>query len=294
MSIDENINKVTNLVIGGGGIAGLTFYGALKQLHKENIWKHEDIKHIYATSVGTILAIMISLKYDWKDLDIYIEKRPWFKIFKWNFSLFVNAIDKRGICDIEIIKEVINPLLLGMDLNTSINMKEFYDFTNIECNFMTTELNTMSIIQISHKTHPEWLLVDAIYSSCALPICFSPHIHNEKIYCDGGFLANLPIKQCIQDGCLMEETLVIGLVRKVEHNIKEKHTSQFNLFDFLFILLYNLINLANNHLINNSIYKEILFNGSNPDFNKAYEFINDEDFRKQLIIYGTDYEINKV
>lgn len=282
----NNDKNVKNIVIGGGGIAGLAFYGALQQLHNDKVWKFENIQTIYGTSIGSIIGTIIALDYNWEDMDDFIIKRPWYKIFKWDFSTFFGAIEKRGICDIDIIKQIIDPLLLGKDLEPNITMQEFYEHTQIDCNFMIAELNTMSLVQISHRTHPDWLLVEAIYSSCALPICFSPFLHENKLYCDGGFLANLPVKQCMEDGHDMEETLVIGLSKKTYETITDEAIQDFNLFDYLLILLYKIVHLANDLTDNISLYKEVLFKTSEPEFLNAYDFINTQEFRETLIAKG--------
>ena len=284
---EPNIDKIVkNFVIGGGGIAGLVFYGALQQMHDDSIWKIENIQTIYATSVGTLIGTIIALDYSWTDMDDFMIKRPWYKIFKWDFSTFLNAIEKRGICDIDIIRQIIDPLLLGKGLEPNITMQEFYDHTHIDCNFMITEVNTMALEQISHRTHPDWLLINAIYCSCALPICFSPFLHENKMYCDGGFLANLPIKQCINDGHSPEETIVVGLSRKCDNSFSEESLQNFNLFYFLITLLYKLVQLANQPINNISLYKEVLFDAMNPDFANVYDFINNSEFRQMLIDTG--------
>ena len=53
---------IKHLIISGGGPIGFRYLGALQHLEQKGIWKLEDIQTIYATSIGTILAIMICLK----------------------------------------------------------------------------------------------------------------------------------------------------------------------------------------------------------------------------------------
>lgn len=280
-------NEVKYLVLGGGGIAGLPFYGSLKCLNKAGKWDIKNIKGIYATSVSTIIAVMICLNYDWNDLDDFIIKRPWHKVFKFDLTNIFNAIENRGIFNKNVFDSLLNPLLLGKELETTITMKEFYELTQIECYFMVTELNNMNLHIISHKTYPDWKLTDAVYCSCALPICFSPFLLNDKLYCDGGFVSNLPIKQCIEDNCNENEILIIGLSREMTKSFDTETYRQFNLFDFLLTLLYNLIQIANN-IHNYNINKHVLFDATNSDFTQLYESISNPDFRSKLIQYGID------
>ena len=50
---------IKHLVISGGGAAGFSYYGVLKQTQLKGLWKLEDIQSIYATSAGAILAVII-------------------------------------------------------------------------------------------------------------------------------------------------------------------------------------------------------------------------------------------
>ena len=52
---------IKHLVIAGGGPIGFQFLGALEHLNEKGFWKLEDIESIYATSIGTFLAVFICL-----------------------------------------------------------------------------------------------------------------------------------------------------------------------------------------------------------------------------------------
>ena len=58
MDISNN-SVITNIVISGGSVAGLTFYGALKESNKKKIWEYKNIESIYGTSFGSILGFLI-------------------------------------------------------------------------------------------------------------------------------------------------------------------------------------------------------------------------------------------
>lgn len=60
---------IKHLVISGGGPLGLRFLGALEHLEQHNYWKLQDIESIYATSIGSIIAVFICLAFDWDTLN---------------------------------------------------------------------------------------------------------------------------------------------------------------------------------------------------------------------------------
>lgn len=47
--------KIEHIVMSGGGIVGLSFYGILRESNKRGKWDINNIKTIYGTSVGSIL-----------------------------------------------------------------------------------------------------------------------------------------------------------------------------------------------------------------------------------------------
>lgn len=288
---DVDTHFVKNLVISGGGIAGFTFYGALKQLQLNEIWHIDNIENIYATSVGTVIAVMLSLKYSWKELDDYILLRPWHRVFNFDFAMILNAIEKRGIFNSELMKELMKPLLLGKELDINVSLKEFYEKTSINIHFICTNLNSMSSVNISHKTHPDWKLVDAVYCSCSLPICFSPYSYENTYLCDGGFVDNYPIDICLNSGHKDYETIGIGFsvaTTDAKNSDIEMSTSNFNLFDYILTLIMNLIRKINMRNNNNSLYKEVLFDPNASIFNEVYNTIKLKDTRIELMNIGIE------
>jgi hypothetical protein len=88
----SNLPKIKYLVLSGGGSIGFSMYGILRESNKRGCWNIQNIEKIYATSVGTIIAVMISLNYDWDTLDDYLIYRPWQDIFKFDMYSFINSI----------------------------------------------------------------------------------------------------------------------------------------------------------------------------------------------------------
>ena len=126
---------IKHLVISGGGAAGFSYYGVLKQTQIRGLWNTENIKSIYATSAGTIIAVILSLGYDWNTIDDYIVKRPWHKVFKFELSMGLKSILNQGIFDINVLQETFKPLFKGKDIPIDISLLDFYERTNKEIHF---------------------------------------------------------------------------------------------------------------------------------------------------------------
>ena len=83
---------IKHLVLSGGAAGGFAIYGALKYLSQNNFWNIDNITNIYSTSIGSLLSVFISLKYDWTALDDYIIKRPWDKV------IFLKLCPQKNSC----------------------------------------------------------------------------------------------------------------------------------------------------------------------------------------------------
>jgi len=168
-------NTIKHLVISGGGINGFVFYGVLKETCHQNIWNMNYSKTIYCTSIGSVLAVMLSLKYDWPTIDDYLIKRPWHQVYKFDMYSIMDSFQKRGIFNVKVIEETFLPLFKGKDVSIDITMKEFYEMSGIELHIITTETNEFVKVDISHKTHPDWRVVDIRIG--ALSMLFIVRVH---------------------------------------------------------------------------------------------------------------------
>tara|TARA_B110000967_G_scaffold209538_1_gene266145 strand:- start:5113 stop:5967 length:855 start_codon:yes stop_codon:yes gene_type:complete len=241
--------KIENIVISGGGLTLFTYYGILKESSKSNIWNINSIKTIYGTSAGAILSVLLCLNYDWETLDNYIINRPWEKVFNIDMYLLFDTINRKGIFNISVIKEVFKPLFSGKDIDIDINFIDFYNLTNIELHLFVTDINTFKHIDVSYKTHPTWKIIDIIYSSSAVPIIFAPFTIDEYCLLDGGVFTNCPITYCINNDINPESILCIT---HNEDNIN-KMDGNANLLDYIIILLSNLIKTVNKNIIDEEV-----------------------------------------
>jgi predicted acylesterase/phospholipase RssA len=244
-SDDIGTKIIKHLVISGGGVNGLTFYGVLRESNKNKFWELKNIKTIYATSVGSILGVLLSLNYEWEITDNYFIKRPWNEVFNFKLQNILNSFDNCGIFNVKVIEEILKPLLNGKDIPIYITMKEFYDLTNIELHFFSTELKSFEITDFSYKTHPEWKLIDIVYCSCCLPILFSPFLINDKIYVDGGVLYNNPLKYCILNNNNINTNEIFCINKNI---IYKKINIDINstLFDYILFFIYKIIDKITN------------------------------------------------
>ena len=73
-----------NLVISGGGHTLFQFLGVIDKCLKDKIIEKTNIKRIYCTSAGGLIAVLFSLDVEWKIIYEYLIDRPWDQVFNMN------------------------------------------------------------------------------------------------------------------------------------------------------------------------------------------------------------------
>lgn len=293
MTEPEQKDKIIrHLVLSGGTVYGLSLVGALKALHEKKVWKHEDIKSIYATSAGALMSVVIALNIEWSILDLYLIERPWDKVFKFNLHSLLNSYSNCGILTIETIEEALRPLFLSKDIKMSISLQEFYYKYDIDLHLFTVQLDSFVLVDVSYRTHPYWTVVEAVYSSACAPIAFKPFMKKGKAYTDGGLIANYPLQQCMD--AIDKDEGVLGIVI---HNVSNEETNNMDLNTSISENLHEYLQHIVKHLCikANKTYKhpkkptiEVIIPTSIIPINDLYSFANSTDVRKKLIQHGVD------
>ena len=236
---------IEHLVISGGANIGFLYFGTLKTLIQNDYIDMNNIRSIYCTSVGTLLAIGLTLNYELSDLEAFLIERPWHELYNVEFSTIARAIQEGGMFGKKVIIETIKSLLLGNDLSLNITLLEYYEFNKKEIHFFVTKYSTFELEDISYKTHPHWTLVEAVYASSCLPVLFDPCLIDNEYYIDGGVLKNYPLKQCLE---FNEPETIFGLFHDTTSMNKEARMAQpytitntnYRLFEYFYSLVYKM------------------------------------------------------
>ena len=283
-----NSNKPTinHIVLSGGGAFGFSQYGALAHLNKEGYWNIENIKSIHGTSIGAIFGTMISLKYDTSVMDDYILKRPWNKVFNFDMYSVINSFHKRGIFDITVVENMFKPLFAGLDISLNVTMQQLYEYNQIDLHLITTELDDFKTVDISHTTHPEWLVIEAMYASACLPTLFSPFKKDSKYYMDGGILCNYAVENCINLGIPNENILGLQLTKPI-NSVITTILEDSSLLDYLFIALFKVIHKYM-PIHKSNLKNEIQIPANTVSLYDIYLATSSIDERKRLYKLGVD------
>jgi len=285
---------IKHLVIGGGGPLGLRFLGALEQLEETGFWNFDNIESIYGTSVGSIVGAFICLKYDWDTLNKYIIERPWHDAFKINAKQIFDSYYNKGLFDKTLAEIIFKPLLQAKDLDLNITLKEFYEYSKIDFHIFTFELNKFETVELSHTSHPDLSLLEALTMSSALPGIFMPIIMEDtnKCYVDGGVMCNYPINQCIRDH--NDETEILGIKSAFNKDIDSSKnvevTKNTSLLEYVICLTINSMNFIRDTVklsdIKNTVRCYVKENPLTLDFIQAS--VKNQELRKKWIEIGKE------
>jgi len=275
---------IKHLVISGGLYYGLHELGALHCLIQNKYLSINNVEKIYGSSVGAVIGALLCLKLDWDILFNYFINRPWNKLFTFETNKFINLYTEKGLFGEEIYHEVFNILLKYKNLSPDITLKEFYDFSNIELNMFSLELNSFTVTKISYKTYPNMKLVTALHCTSAFPILFQPGCYMNKYYVDGGLMNNYPMNFCIEDGSNKNEILGIYL------NTYEKHEFNFdmNIFKYGHYLISSLIRLTRKKN-KNKIKHELIIPRKSSTIHNGLSSIESKETRETFINEGRKY-----
>jgi len=234
---------IKHLVLPGGGTAGMCLVGALQKLHDADIWNINDIKAIYSVSAGSIIAVLIALKFNWETIVDYLEKRPWSDVYNVNLTNIFDIFMKKGFYGAEFFVTFFKPFFDSKDIDINITVSELYAMTGVDIHFCTTELSSFTFTSISHETHPNVEVLTAIQMSAAFPLIISPVFSDGKCYIDGGLLCNYPMSMCLKR--YPDKSEILGIGNQTKHTRKDV-TEGSSLFEFIENLLYSMVsNLAN-------------------------------------------------
>lgn len=280
---------IEHIVINGGGPTGLISYGALKYLFEQEFIDMANIKSIYGTSIGAIVGVILSLRYDWVTLDDYFIKRPWEKVFKIEPDNLFEMYYSKGLFQFSIVREILKPLLSAKDLSENITLSEYNEYTKIDHHFFTVELNSFEKIDLNHKTHPDLSLLSALEMSCAVPILCKPVITDNKCYVDGGLFDNYPINECLKNEKCTEYQ-VLGIRNKwTQDDISI--TDNMNLFQYLQVSLQKIVKHVQKDNIPKAIRYEVkcLCDENVSEISNWIVYMTDREKRLELIKSGKNY-----
>ena len=187
---------ITNLAFKGGGVKGIAFVGALRELEKADHLL--NIKRVGGTSAGALVAAMYALDYTIDEIEKLMHGLN-FRSFEDHFNP-IRIVTHYGLYEGDYILDFAHNLLLNC--NKGLPAKAtFNDLRIAGCRDLyvfATNLNAHCVVEFSADKTPHAFVAEAIRASMSIPLFFkawqfSNGIPDSHIYVDGGLLFNYPI-----------------------------------------------------------------------------------------------------
>jgi predicted acylesterase/phospholipase RssA len=284
---------IRHLVISGGGPIMFQIISAIQELERKEYLNMKNIESIYGTSAGAIVAVMISLNFDWETINDYIIKRPWQDVFPIKVQNILDTYTKKGIFDNKNIEKCFKPLFDTKDIPLNITMKDFFTLTNIDIHMYSFEINEYKVKDISHETFPDLPILTAIQMTCALPILVRPVFIDEKCFIDGGVGCNYPIYFCVNSGKINDE--ILGFKNNYGNENSSKIVENSTLLDYLLNFLFksfDFIRDNNNINIQVTMKNEIIFDTTHMSLNELKNSLTKIEVRRELFEKGKQTAYN--
>lgn len=284
---------IKHLVISGGGPIMFQIISAIQELERKEYLNMKNIESIYGTSAGAIVAVMISLNFDWETINDYIIKRPWQDVFPIKVQNILDTYTKKGIFDIKNIEKCFKPLFDTKDIPLNITMKDFFTLTNIDIHMYSFEINEYKVKDISHETFPDLPILTAIQMTCALPILVRPVFIDEKCFIDGGVGCNYPIYFCVNSGKINDE--ILGFKNNYGNENSSKIVENSTLLDYLLNFLFKSFDfIRDNNNINIQVImkNEIIFDTTHMSLNELKNSLTKIEVRRELFEKGKQTAYN--
>ena len=177
----SNHRPRTVLVLGGGGMRGLAHVGVLRAMRTLGI----EYDAIVGTSIGSLIGSMAAGGYPIERIESLVAGIHKADYFRLNFvKMLLKGTRARSMYRGDTLRQALTRVL---PQNGFRDMKvPFY------CN--AVRLETGGTVFWGTPGFDDISLVDAVYSSCALPGIFEPFEHDGYNYMDGGMVDSVPLR----------------------------------------------------------------------------------------------------
>lgn len=194
----DAVASIKHIVIGSGGLQGLSIIGALKKIsdklklkNKSFIRGFYNLESITCSSIGSVIGFLLCLDYTIDEIMILLLN------IKWNKTIkpigITNLLSKYGLVNLDLLRNESISILYNKFNKNNITLKELYNVTGINLNITATCLNTNKLVIFNHINYPDTNIIDVMFASCAIPLLFEPVTIDNLIYVDGAMFSSVPI-----------------------------------------------------------------------------------------------------
>lgn len=183
----------SHLHLGGGGMLGLVYLGALRCIQKQSACRH--IHHVSGISIGAFFGCLFAMNADMDDVvrymrDVWREDSarsiPAESIVEWMHVYGIDTLDRM----IDILRHFYR--LKYAHATASVSFAEFSKTTGKTLTVCATSLADHVPEYFSIDRTPDVCVFEAVRASMCIPLIIKPVVINGKVYVDGALTCDFP------------------------------------------------------------------------------------------------------
>lgn len=261
----------SNIVLSGGGLAAISYFGCLKYIY-ENRELKKNIVNILGVSSGSIFALFLLLEIPISDCEKWLIDIKTMNINNISFKSIIKLKNNFGLDDSTCVIDIVKKILDIKNINHAITFKELSKLTGKNFIVCVANISKHELFYFNVDTTPDVMILDAIKASTSIPIIFTPYIYKEQYLVDAFIYDNFPLHY-FKDS--IEHSFGINL------NVPENKNT--DIIGFVTSMLNSIINY-------NSIKKhhnECIINTSGNGFDlKKMKFVIDDSILEEQVSLG--------
>jgi len=199
-----------NMAIEGGGVLGIAYLGALKELFADGSIDAFDC--FAGSSAGSLIAILLACGADYDfmyntiwDFDISkLKDRTWFG------EDIIRFVSKFGFYKGDRLMQFIEDTLFRLIGIRNPTFSQIMSLTGNKLVITGANVSRNTVEYFTPGTHPDMSAALAVRISCSIPYFFKPVKLEGDYYVDGGVLDNYPIHFFDRNECFAN-TRTLGL-----------------------------------------------------------------------------------
>ena len=225
-NLDIVVSKMfSNIVLSGGGLAGIAYLGCLKYL-EEDMELRRTIKNILGVSSGAIFALILAMNLTYEETKAWVKQLKDIRVNHINVKSLKLLMEKYGLDEGDGINEIVKSLYELREVGEDITFRELAQRFGNNLIVAAANVQRADITYFSVDKTPDMRVIEAIRASTAIPFVFVPVYHDDEYYVDAFIVDNFPFEY-FQDQ--YHQTLGLNLIAK-QINIKSCVNFFTNLF----------------------------------------------------------------
>lgn len=186
---ESKIKNYKNIILGGGGIKGISTLGSLQELEKLGCLS--NLNKYIGSSVGGLLAVFLAIGYSVSDLSKIAFEINFKKFQSYDIS---NIFEKYGVDNGNLFMNLMKAIFNRLEKNLDITFIEYNEKYKKEIILTGSNISKNEPIYFDKKLTPNLKILEALRMTISFPFYFTPVLYQNNYVIDGGALSPFPIE----------------------------------------------------------------------------------------------------